>query len=55
MDDSEVSDAQYRERPRVLLAPWRPGARQARRTRAAQVREHLAANARRVRLLISGT
>ena len=52
MDDSEVSDAEYRERSRVLLAPWRPGARQARRTRAAQVREHLAANARRVRPLL---
>jgi len=52
MDDSEVSDAEYRERSRVLLAPWRPGARQGRRSRAAQVREHLAANARRVRPLL---
>jgi hypothetical protein len=52
MDDTEVSDAYYRERSRVLLAPWRPGARQARRSRAAQVREHLSANARRVRPLL---
>jgi hypothetical protein len=52
MDDAEVSDAEYRERSRVLLAPWRPGARQARRSRAAQVREHLSANARRVRPLL---
>jgi hypothetical protein len=40
MDNTDVSDADYRERSRVLLAPWRPGARQARRSRAAQVREH---------------
>jgi hypothetical protein len=52
MDDAAVSDAEYRERSRVLLAPWRPGARQGRRSRAAQVREHLAANARRVRPLL---
>jgi TnpA family transposase len=52
MDDSAVSDVEYREHSRLLLAPWRPGARQARRTRAAQVREHLAANARRVRPLL---
>ena len=52
MDDTEVSDAEYRERSRILLAPWRAGARQARRSRAAQVREHLAANARRVRPLL---
>jgi hypothetical protein len=27
MDDAAVSNAEYRERSRVLLAPWRPGAR----------------------------
>jgi Domain of unknown function (DUF4158) len=52
MDDSAISDAEYRERSRILLAPWRPGARQARRSRAAQVREHLSTNARRIRPLL---
>lgn len=45
MDDLSVSDAEYRERSRSLLAPWRPGTHKARRSRATQVREHLAANA----------
>ena len=52
MDDPVLTDAQFRDQSRVLLAPWRPGARPARSTRAAQVREHLAANVRRVRPLL---
>lgn len=52
MDDAAVSDAEYRERSRALLAPWRSGAQQVHLSRAAQVREHLTANARRVRPLL---
>ena len=52
MDDSAVSDAEFRERSRALLPPWRPGSRLSRRSRAAQVRDQLAANARRVRPLL---
>jgi TnpA family transposase len=52
MDDSALSDAQYRNKVRVVLAPWRPGSGRARRSRAAQVRGILAANARRIRPLL---
>jgi hypothetical protein len=34
MDDAAISDAEFREQSRVLLAPWRAGGRQGRRSRA---------------------
>lgn len=54
MDNAVLSDAEFRERSRDLLKPWKPGAGQQRFTRAAQVRERLAANARRIRPLLKG-
>ena len=52
VDDPALSDADYRARARALLAPWAPGARRSRQTRAAQVRERLANDRRRIRPLL---
>src|ERR1035438_2192097 len=52
MDDPALSDIEYRDRSRALLAPWKPEAGTPRMTDAAQVRERLSANARRVRPLL---
>ena len=52
MDDPALSDIEYRDRSRALLAPWKPEAGTPRMTGAAQVRERLSANARRVRPLL---
>jgi TnpA family transposase len=52
MDDPQLSDQAFREWARSVLAPWKPGARSRRRTRAAQVRERLEADQRRIRPLL---
>jgi len=52
MDDPQLSDQAFRDWARSLLAPWKAGARSTRRTRAAQVRERLAADQRRIRPLL---
>jgi len=51
-EDATLSEADYRAEARRLLAPWAPGARRPRPTRAAQVRERLAHDRRRIRPLL---
>ena len=52
MDDPALSDAEFRANARTLLAPWARGAGRTRNTRAAQVRERLANDRRRIRPLL---
>lgn len=52
MDDPAVSDADFRANAQALLAPWARRARRPRNTRAAQVRERLARDRRRIRVLL---
>jgi hypothetical protein len=40
VDDSAISDADFRAKSRLLLAPWGEAARRARTSRAARARRH---------------
>jgi len=52
MDNAAISDNESRPRARILLGPWKQASDKRPVTRAAKVRERLAANARHVRPLL---